>query len=285
MEGRAMVYRVVLRGFADIERTELEAFLRDTRERDPGYECVPLQADNDVIVANADSAAIVAEVVGKDRVASTLFLGENRPPMAIWHVPLPTHPARLLLGLDELVSQFDTVPAPPPQRADAATVARRRAKALARQAARRALQASLAAADASSPVPPDALVLDADDGARDQLCKLLDQIGFCAYPARDIGQASWLLNSRAFRAAFLDVALDENDAPAVMALCQLVKSNALNPPGHKAALLIVTGDTSPVHRVLATLAGSDALLAKPFARDAVIRSLESCGVLLPQGER
>lgn len=280
-----MVYRIVLRGFAGIERTELETLLRDTRERDPGYQCVPHLAESDVILANADSAETVAEVVAGNRVASTLFLGEHRPPMAIWHVPLPTHPARLLLGLDELVSQFDTVPAPPPPRLSAATVARRRAKARAREAARRALQATLAAADASSPVPPDALVLEANDGARDQLCRLLDQIGFCAYPARDIGQASWLLNRRAFRAAILDVALDDGDAGAVMELCQLVKSNALNPPGHKAALLIVAGDTSPVHKVLATLAGSDALLVKPLARDAVIGALESCGVVLPQGAR
>ena len=274
-----MLYRVALQGFAESERRSLASLLRETAGREPGYQVVHRFADADVILADGDSAPVVANVVDEARISTTLFIGEHRPPEATRHVARPTHPVQVLRGLDDLVACLDHGLGP------RASGAGNDAHAQAKAAARRARLAALATMGESSPIPPDVLVLDPGDTARNHLCALLEQFGFCAYPARNSSQALWLVETRRFRAAFLDIALDGSDGGAGNELCRRVKMDARHVPGSATALFIVSSQAQPVDRVRAALAGSDAFLVKPLARGDVAGALESCAVAMPADAR
>lgn len=275
-----MVNRVALWGFTDAERRDLEAFLRTLGRREPGYQWVHKFADSDLILADGDSQAVVDQVLAEGRIDTALFLSRHRPVAAVWHVPKPTDSARLLLGLDELAAQLE-----PPNStltAHGAGDARMSAKAAARRAARRARMAAAASTPGAADAPPDVLVLDADGAARDHLCRLLEQFGFCAYPARDCAQAMWLLDRRQFSAAFVDVPLDGHDGGAGTEICQRVTSrDALAPGTALAALFIVTRRATPADRVRAVMAGCHAVLLKPLSRGDVAGALDSCGIRMP----
>ena len=278
-----MLCRVALQGFAQAERDSLASFLREAGRREPGYRPVHRGAEADVILADGDSPQAIADVVGAARLATTLFVGERRPPQAQWHLDRPIDPARLLRGLDAIVAQpgFGATTAAESE-ADASHA---QAQAHVKAAARRARLAALATARPEAAVPPDVLVLDADDITRDHLCALLEHFGFCAYPARNRSQALWLLETRAFAAAFLDIAFDGDVAGAGAELCQRVKKATHARPEATTALFIVARQAQPTDRVRATLAGCDALLLKPLGRGDVARALDACNVVLPSDQR
>jgi CheY-like chemotaxis protein len=277
-----MLYRVALQGFAEPDRSSLASFLRETSDRQPAYHLVHLSSDADLILADGDSAQVIANVVEESRISTTLFLSEQRPLEAACHVARPTNPAQLLRALDELAARLEHTPESPAAPIDDA---RARAKAAARRAARRARLAASAAVPDSSEVPPDILVFDVDGNARDHLCRLLEYFGFCAYPASNVSQAIWLMETRRFGAAFVDIALDGSDGGTGIELCRRLKSAARQWPGEPSALFIVAGNPQPVDHVLAALAGSDAFLIKPLGRGDVARALEVRGIPMPADER
>jgi CheY-like chemotaxis protein len=278
-----MLYRVALQGFAEADRRSLASFLREAGQREPGYSLAQSFAEAELILADGDSPQIVADVVAECRTASTLFLAERRPAVAKSHLARPTDPERLLRGLDELVARLESGGRSPV--AAEGPGAHADAKAAARRAARRARLAATTAAAASGQIPPDVLVLDPDDSARDRLCALLEHFGFCAYPARNVSQALWLLETRPFRATFLDVDLDDSADGAGIEVCQRVKNGSRLTIGPASALFIVSAKDQPVDRVRAALAGCDAFLIKPLARGDIARALESCGVPMPSDDR
>ena len=274
-----MSFRVALHGFAETDLRALASFLRELGDRLPGYRLAPDFADADLILADGDSVNVVSSIVGEARIATTLFLSTQRPPEAAWHVARPTNPVQLLIGLDELAASVN---------ADAQAIARvgvsdRHARAKA--AARRARLAASANATDAFAFPPDVLVLDQHDHARDHLCAILEHFGFCTYPARNSAQALWLLETRPFRAAFLDIALDGSDEGVGVELCRRVKNRPPAPPGPAPALFIVSGNAQPADRVLARLAGCDAFMLKPLGRGDVARALEACTVAMPSDDR
>jgi CheY-like chemotaxis protein len=277
-----MLYRVALQGFAESDRSSLASFLRATSDRHPGYHIVHLSSDADLILADGDSAQVVADVVGESRISTTLFLSEQRPAEAVNHVVRPTNPARLLRGLDELATHIEQLSG---FLASGVDDARALAKAAARRAARRA-RLSASAADPCLPqISPDILVLDVDGHARDRLCALLEYFGFCSYPASSVSQAIWLLETRRFGAAFVNIALDGTDDGAGIGLCRRLKSGSRHCPGPSSALFIVSADPQPSDHVLAALAGSDAFLVKPLSRGDVARALELSGIPIPLDAR
>lgn len=168
-------------------------------------------------------------------------------------------------------------PAGPSPAAKAATKALRRAQ------VRRTLLASKEQPAAAA--PPDVLVLDGEDGAREQLCALLEVFGFRTHPVQSTMQAVRMLAAKRYTVAFLSVIFDGSAAPAAHDLCSRVKA----PPAHASdpacALIVVTGAARPVERVRAELAGCDAFLLKPVSRGAVAQALEACGVALPIDSR
>lgn len=157
------------------------------------------------------------------------------------------------------------------------------AKALARQAARRARMSSLMAED-DAPPPADVLLLDRDDSSRESLAALLGRFGFVVHQARDLADAERLESMGPFAAAFLDVSLDGDEQGASLALCRRLRS-ALPRPGLSTAVVLMSQNVRPMDRVRAALARSDIMLAKPLSRGDVARTLESCGVVMPADER
>jgi CheY-like chemotaxis protein len=277
-----MLYRVALQGFEESERRSLASLLRETEHRHPGYQLVHLSAEADVILADGDLAQVVSDVINEARIATTLFIGEHRAAEAAWHVPRPTYPTQVLRGLDAVVARLDQELGGRVVRAHQDGHAL--AKAAARQAARRARLACALPANAAS-IRVDVLVLDQEDSARDRLCGLLEHFGFCAYPARNVAQATWFVEDRAFRAAFLDIAIDGRDGGAGIELCRLVKAGPRVRPDAGSALFLVRNSVQPADRVLAALAGSDAVLLKPLRRGDVAGALEAFGVAMPLDAR
>ncbi len=174
---------------------------------------------------------------------------------------------------------------PPPHRSTtpastppAATKAQRRAQ------VRRTLLASKGQ-PVPAAAPSDALVLESDDAAREQLCALLEVFGFRTHPVQSTMQAVRMLAAKRYAVAFLNIIFDGSAAPAAHDLCSRVKA----PPTHASdtvcALIVVTGSARPVERVRAELAGCDAFLLKPVSRGAVAQALEACGVALPIDSR
>ncbi len=155
-------------------------------------------------------------------------------------------------------------------------------KAMARQAARRARMAALAA-DTAQPAPVDVLVLDGDDATRAELVRLLGRFGFHVHEALDVRQAERFAELAPFAAAFLDIRLDDSDGGAGIALCERLHRPVRGGPS--TAVVLMSPRLRPADRVRAALARSDAVLAKPLSRGDVARTLESCGVALPADER
>ena len=178
--------------------------------------------------------------------------------------------------------------APPPRRgaapANTSPVAKAATKAQRRAQVRRTLLASKGQ-PVPAAAPADALVLEGDDAAREQLCGLLEVFGFRTHPVQSTMQAVRMLAAKRYAVAFLNIIFDGSAAPAAHDLCSRVKA----PPTHASdtvcALIVVTGAARPVERVRAELAGCDAFLLKPVSRGAVAQALEACGVALPIDSR
>lgn len=154
------------------------------------------------------------------------------------------------------------------------------AKALARQAARRARLEALAD-ERTAPPPTDVLVLDPDADTRQALHALLARFGFMVHEAQDLADAERLAHASAFVAAFLEIRLDEVDDGRGLDLCQHLHGRSRG----GTAVVLMSRHVRPSDKVRATLARGDALLAKPLSRGDVARTLESCGVVLPADER
>jgi CheY-like chemotaxis protein len=170
-------------------------------------------------------------------------------------------------------------PAPPrPQAPHEPTLT---AKAMARQAARRA-RMTQGSADGQTPLPRDVLVLEEDATARRQLCELLGGFGFEVHAAETLDQADRLLRTRPFAAAFLDLVLEGAEEGAGLELCYRIKQADAS---GSTAVVVLAAQERPADRVRAALARSDVYLPRPISRGDVARALESCGVRLPADAR
>lgn len=175
-------------------------------------------------------------------------------------------------------------PAPGAQHGGPSPVAKAATKALRRAQVRRTLMASKGP-PAPAAAPPDVLVLDVDDGAREQLCALLEAFGFRTHPVQSTMQAVRMLAAKRYAVAFLNIIFDGSAAPAAHDLCSRVKAPPVHAGDPACALIVVTGSARPVERVRAELAGCDAFLLKPVSRGSVAQALEACGVALPIDSR
>lgn len=291
-----MKYRIALQGFTGVDRRELLACLDLPQARESGYAHDDALARADLVIANSDSQDVIFSLVRQGRVSTMVFIGAMAPAGALVHLRRPLDPAMLLRSLDELVARGRVPPgsidratasaeAPhdaPPGRSDATSEARSMAKAAARQAARRARLASMAQAPTS---PSNILVLDEDDFAREHLCRLVEGFGFCAYPVTSVAQAAWMMQTRSFTAAFLDIAFDSAAAADAIGLCRFIKTMPAAGSGAACVLIVVCGAATPTDRVRAALAGGEVVLDKPVARGDVAGALEDCGVALPLDAR
>lgn len=304
-------YLVALEGFGDFEHDALVFCFRQAEVREPSYRFTANLTEADMVVADGDSAEAVATVVCEARTSQVVFVGRSAPPGALMRVARPIDPVRILRCLDELVAAHRDEGAPravdpaPAQRPPAHAVptlpllsevrggglpapgaeARATAKAKARQAARRARQASDPDAHGMAPALTDVLVFDRDSVAREQMAIVIERFGFTAHATGDTVHAAELLQARPFVAVFLAVVLDGSDNGAGVVLCRLARDPDATPAQWTRALLVVGAHPQPTDPVRAKLAGADQYLAKPVSRGDVARALEASGVALPLDAR
>ena len=98
-------YRVALQGFSEFERTTLAFCIHHAATREPGYVQVELIADSDFIVADASHEPIAGSVTRGERMADTLFIGEQPPFGAGAHLQRPIDPERILRALDKMAAR------------------------------------------------------------------------------------------------------------------------------------------------------------------------------------
>lgn len=281
--------------FLDSDRAELDPAVAATRRRRRGLQALSGSSSAEALPAPAEGAADDAP---RRRAADSDTADEGEP--SAGDAAPPLHLVDPLAGAaehppDSAAWSAGGLPPTPPidwpdlpsQPTPGALTGplggpdrRTVAKALARQAARRARLASLMA-EASGPPPVDVLVLDQDDATRGELKALLARFGFHVHEALDLGQAERLSRVGPFAAAFLDIRLDEADDGSGIELCQRLHGSTSG----GTPVVLMSRRVRPADRVRAALARSDMLLAKPLSRGDVARALESCGVALPADER
>jgi CheY-like chemotaxis protein len=209
------------------------------------------------------------------------------PTLDAFEPPLAEIPAAAPAAAPIAASPEPVAPAPAaPPPADAPTDPElSAAKKAARAAARRARLASSKARPGAQEPLRDVMVVDADEAAGGELCKLLERFGFSPQWLRSIPKAAEHLAAKPFAAYFLDIPLDGADRGEGLSLLQRIQElPALE--GHPApAVLIVSAQLNPADRVRAALAGIKVPLVKPVSRGDVARALEGCGVSLPSDAR
>lgn len=186
--------------------------------------------------------------------------------------------------LADLEVPFPYLPPEHPPAAGVSPVEKAATKAQRRAQVRRTLLAGKGQPGPAA-APSDALVLEGDDSAREQLCSLLEMFGFRTHPVQSTMQAARMLAAKRYAVAFLNIIFDGSAAPAAHDLCSRVKAPPTHASDTVSALIVVTGSSRPVERVRAELAGCDAFLLKPISRGAVAQALEACGVALPIDSR
>ncbi len=319
-----MRYRIALCGFSDFEYRAMHfSFEHRPTSDEIQYEVVDALAEADFAVVDADSPPAVKGVVQSRRVPHAVFVGAVAPGGSRLLLPRPIDPTRILRMLDalsisagvkaraparppatrreppagrELPVLDEVIPVTPPDGASARPArsapagpaqapSSHIAKTAARAAARRARL--VRDRDDQPAVEPlrDVMVLDPDEASGTMLCVLLERFGFSTERVSTIAQALEELDTRAFAAFFLTIALDPAEESDGLALLQRIQSmpalEGYSPP----AVLLVTAQLRPADRVRATLAGVGEPLIKPVSRGDVARALERCGVPLPADSR
>ena len=290
-----MQVAVAILGFGVFEHDALSFCVRNALASDVDYALCERLDEADLVVADADAPDMVERIVRAARSPHVVFVGKTDVPGALYRVPRPIDPARVLRCLDEMAADLlrendptwahvEAAVAPasaglPPDDAPPAPAAntddpRISTKARVRRAVRRAQSTR-----GSGPVLADVLVLDEKDDDRAALVALLERFGFVVHQAVSAEQAGHLLR-RSYAAAFLEIPFDGTDRGAGIELCRRIKES-----DSALALIVVTGRLDPSDHVRARLVGADVHLTKPLSRGDVARALESCGVSLPADAR
>ena len=105
-----MRYRIALCGFSEFEfRAMLFSFGHPDGKTVSAYDVVVDPAEADFAVVDADSQAAVKRVIGAGMLKRAIFIGDRPPSEALWRLPRPIDPSRILRILDE-ITVGQTVP-------------------------------------------------------------------------------------------------------------------------------------------------------------------------------
>jgi CheY-like chemotaxis protein len=134
--------------------------------------------------------------------------------------------------------------------------------------------------------PVDVLIYDPDDEARARIAVWLSAFGFTLHSVPVIDEALAIAKERRLAAVFADVAFDDSDDGAGVALCKRIKAISRRRGDAKPTLLVlVSCRLAPVQQVAAQLAGCDECLVKPVTRGAVASVLDKHCVKMPLDSR
>jgi len=237
-------YRVALLGFANFDREGLAAHLRLALQRNPPYVLADSAAAADFMVADAEHAESVHEIVRGGRLRDTVFIGQHAPEGAVACLRRPIDPLHVLRELDAVVTlRAAGVPTAPGRR------------------------------------PPAALLVDDSDIALRFLESRLQRLGLQTERAVNSAQAMQRLEQRRFDFLFLDVELGADSELDGLTLCQRIKRQAPSAAARPPVIAIISAHQSELDRARGTLAGCDAYMGKPLDEPALRTLLRRHGAI------
>jgi CheY-like chemotaxis protein len=234
--------RVALHGFSDFEQRALGSFFRLAPPPSLLLEQVVQLPAAELIVADADHATAVAQLLAAGRVADTVFIGARAPEGAAARLPRPIDALQVLRTIETLA-------------------ARRRGSAAADAPAAAATRARLPGFSA--------LLVDDSAIALRHLQLRLQRMGIDADLAPGSARALELLAQRAYGFVFIDVELGEGSALDGLALCQHIRRQHRHVGGSAPVLVLVSAHHSPLDRARGSFAGCDHYLAKPATDESL----------------
>lgn len=251
-------HTVSLLGLCEAEREFVIQCLQGAGRRTPCYAMSRLVNEARLIIADAGHEPSVQLVVATERLAATVFVGDSPPAGSVACISRPIDAEHLLRELDFLV-------AAPRGRAAAQlqAVAASRWKG---ESDRRRQGLPAGGLPAVAPVgpAPTALLVDDSEVALRFLETRLQRWGLVMDRALSSGRAVELLARRDYDFVFLDIQLGAASDLDGLALCQQIKRHRDGRTALSTSVFLVSAHASASDRVRATLAGSDAFLAKPL---------------------
>jgi len=248
----------------------LASFFRLAESRTPAYAHVNDSTQCDLIVANADQAQLLEQIVASRRVNDTVFVGANAPSQAIARVERPIEPTQILRELDQLVALRTVrigldleLPMPMPSLQSVPDTV------------------DLLLHDIAPPVGHGGgravLVVDDSAIARKFLDARLQRLGYAVQTAGNGERAIELAACHRFSIVFLDVGLASagTAGPELdgLEVCQSIRQRARQCGEAAPAVVFVTGSASPAQRVRGSLVGCDGYLTKPLLETEFIEVL------------
>jgi len=233
--------RVALHGFSDFEQRALGSFFRLAAPPALALELVTPLATAQLVVADADHAAAVAQLVDAGRLGDTVFIGKQAPDGAAARLPRPIDALQVLREIEALAARRHSAP-----------VAR-----------------------APLPVPRrarpglSALLVDDSAIALRYLQLRLQRMGVDTDLAPGSARALELLAQHAYGFIFIDVELGDGSALDGLALCQHIRRQHRHVGGRPPVLVLVSAHHSPLDRARGNFAGCDHYLAKPAGDEAL----------------
>ena len=275
-------FRVCLFGFAPADEQGLQRMLATDAGRTPHYVLAATLEQCDLVVANADNADALAELVRLELLDQAVYIGSDIEGDG-W-LKHPVDGRRLLREVDRLALRqapwysAQTEPAElPPDAAPGDAAAGDAAS-----AGKAATAASVAPAAKPKPKTPpveklaDTLALLVDDSeiALRYLETRLHRMGMRTERATTSGRALELLSQHGFDFVLLDVELGGASELDGLAVCQQIKrhqhpASGGKPPG----VIIVSAHHAELDRARGALAGCDAYLGKPVDETVLLQTL------------
>ena len=274
MSSPSTPFRVCLFGFAPVDEQGLRRMLATDEERTPHYVMAATLEQCDLVVANADNADALAELVRLELLDQAVYIGSDIEGEG-W-LKHPVDSQRLLREVDRLALHQAPWYAPSTEPAELPS-----AEAALPDAAPAAEGAGKPAARAKPKPPPVdklaktlALLVDDSEIALRYLETRLHRMGVQTERATTSGKALELLSQRPFDFVLLDVELGSASDLDGLALCQHIKRHrhpvaGASPP----SVIMVSAHAAELDRARGALAGCDAYLGKPLDETLLLNTL------------
>lgn len=254
---------IALRGFTPFERSTFESFFRLAARRQPGYQLVEDPASSALIVANADSAAVMRELTTRKPTQHVLLIGASDAGTGWVLLSRPIKLMGVLTAIDQMLS---------PRPADAASSTQTQAQAFKPE---RTVTLPLPTAKRAPEPEPEApaddgiLVVDDSDTALHFMQNLLRRVGFQAELVRSGEEALDALSKRPYKFVFLDVTMKGMDGYQT---CRAIKQRKY-PDSPAPVIVMLTSRSGTLDKMRGTLAGADAYMVKPLEERELINIL------------
>jgi CheY-like chemotaxis protein len=267
-------FRVCLFGFAPVDEQGLRRMLVTDESRTPHYVMAATLEQCDLVVANADNADALAELVRLELLDQAVYIGSDIEGEG-W-LKHPVDGQRLLREVDRLA--LSQAPWYAPSTEPAALPAAEAVAPVAAPAADGQGKSSARGKPKLRPVETlaktHALLVDDSEIALRYLETRLHRMGVMTERATTSGKALELLAQRPFDFVLLDVELGSASDLDGLALCQHIKRHRHPVAGNGVpSVIMVSAHAAELDRARGALAGCDAYLGKPLDETLLLNTL------------